>query len=88
MESDITPCSGFVTVDDNGTPCAGFRQCGSTKGVPGGAGWDVPLEIRCATNEFLTDWSDPIWLYDMVSVCAGFFVLGPAVKYRETKREK
>eukprot|EP00935_MAST-01C_sp_MAST-1C-sp1_P000043 g43.t1 len=65
MESDITPCSGFVTVDDNGTPCAGFRQCGSTKGVPGGAGWDVPLEIRCATNDFLTDWSDPIWLYDM-----------------------
>ena len=20
------PCSGFVTVDDKGTPCAGFRQ--------------------------------------------------------------
>ena len=29
------PCSGFVTVDDEGTPCAGFRQCGSTKGATG-----------------------------------------------------
>lgn len=31
MESDVSPCSGFVTVDDEGTPCAGFRQCGSVR---------------------------------------------------------
>jgi hypothetical protein len=24
--SDTSPCSGFVTVDDEGVPCAGFRQ--------------------------------------------------------------
>jgi hypothetical protein len=65
MESNTSPCSGFVTVDDEGTPCAGFRQCGSSKGVPGGHTWDVPLEIRCSKNEFLTEWSDPIYLFDM-----------------------
>ena len=27
MDSDAEPCSGFVTIDDNGTVCAGFRQC-------------------------------------------------------------
>ena len=52
MASDDSPCSGFVTVDHNGTPCAGFRQCGSTKGTtglnPGAQAWDVPLELRCA----------------------------------------
>ena len=40
------PCSGFVSVDDEGTPCAGFRQCGSTKGAtglnPAAHTWDVP----------------------------------------------
>jgi hypothetical protein len=33
--SDTSPCSGFVTVDDGGTPCAGFRQCGSLTGLTG-----------------------------------------------------
>eukprot|EP00912_Choanoflagellata_sp_UC4_P000489 UC4_evm5s302 len=67
MESDITPCSGFVTVDDNNVPCAGFRQCGSKKGTtglnPAAQSWDVPMEIRCAENANLTQWSDPIWIY-------------------------
>jgi hypothetical protein len=31
--SDTSPCSGFVTVDDEGVPCAGFRQ------VSGRARW-------------------------------------------------
>jgi hypothetical protein len=66
------PCSGFVAVDDLGTPCAGFRQCGSTKGAtglnPAAHGWDVPMEVRCAENlktsgSNLTEWSDPIWIY-------------------------
>ena len=47
FQSDSSPCSGFVTVDDDGVPCAGFRQCVSTKGVAGGQTWDVPLELRC-----------------------------------------
>jgi len=67
MDSDNSPCSGFVTVDDDGIPCAGFRQCGSGKGTtglnPAAKGWDVPMEIRCAKNPTLTNWSDPIWLY-------------------------
>lgn len=67
MQSMITPCSGFVTVDDAGTPCAGFRQCDSQKGTtglnPAAHSWDVPMEIRCAENDKLTNWSDPIWLY-------------------------
>jgi len=54
-----------VTVDDEGIPCAGFRQCGSSHGVPGGQKWDVPLELRCATNEDLTSWSDPIYIFDV-----------------------
>ena len=33
--SKDSPCSGFVTVDDGGTPCAGFRQCSSTTGESG-----------------------------------------------------
>ena len=44
-------CSGFITKDPldlshgqtKGRVCAGFRQCGSRKGVAGGAAWDVPL---------------------------------------------
>lgn len=67
MNSFITPCSGFVTVDDTGVPCAGFRQCGSSKGTtglnPAAHPWDVPMEIRCAQNSNLTIWSNPIWLY-------------------------
>eukprot|EP00041_Stephanoeca_diplocostata_P037996 m.1466875 g.1466875 ORF g.1466875 m.1466875 type:complete len:661 (+) comp25138_c0_seq20:3388-5370(+) len=67
MDSLVTPCSGFVTVDDDGIPCAGFRQCGSSKGTtglnPSAHAWDVPMEIRCAENANLTQWSGPIWLY-------------------------
>ena len=67
MESDDTPCSGFVTVDDKGVPCAGFRQCGSTNGTtglnPAAHTWDVPMEIRCATDEDLTTWGSPEFIY-------------------------
>ena len=53
----------FVTVDDKGVPCVGFRQCGSKKGTtglnPAAHTWDVPMEIRCATNENLTSWGAP-----------------------------
>ena len=65
MVSDSVPCSGFVTVDDTGVPCAGFRQQTATHGVDGGKPWDVPLELRCALNDKLTQWSGPIWLYDV-----------------------
>eukprot|EP00040_Diaphanoeca_grandis_P043581 m.9702 g.9702 ORF g.9702 m.9702 type:complete len:637 (-) comp7875_c0_seq1:107-2017(-) len=67
MDSLVSPCSGFVTVDDYGIPCAGFRQCGSNKGTTGlnpeAHTWDVPMEVRCAENTNLTNWSNPIWLY-------------------------
>eukprot|EP00658_Telonema_sp_P-2_P004396 TRINITY_DN11645_c0_g1_i15.p1 TRINITY_DN11645_c0_g1~~TRINITY_DN11645_c0_g1_i15.p1 ORF type:complete len:585 (+),score=135.33 TRINITY_DN11645_c0_g1_i15:101-1855(+) len=67
MDSNITPCSGFVTVDDHATPCAGFRQCGSNNGTTGlnpqAHAWDVPMELRCAENSNLTSWSEPIWIY-------------------------
>jgi len=65
LVSEDTPCSGYVTVDDDGEVCAGFRQCGSQRGVDGGASWDVPLELRCAKDANLTEWSDPIWLFDV-----------------------
>ena len=66
MDSTGDPCSGFVTKDpldksmgqSKGRVCAGFRQCGSRKGVEGGASWDVPLELRCALNDELTEWSN------------------------------
>ena len=57
MDSNSDPCSGFVTKDDDGSVCAGFRQCGSKKGVAGGADWDVPLELRCAKDSNLTSWA-------------------------------
>eukprot|EP00656_Telonema_subtile_P006023 TRINITY_DN12768_c0_g2_i1.p1 TRINITY_DN12768_c0_g2~~TRINITY_DN12768_c0_g2_i1.p1 ORF type:complete len:507 (+),score=67.93 TRINITY_DN12768_c0_g2_i1:174-1694(+) len=61
------PCSGFVTVDDQGVPCAGFRQCGSDKGATGlnpqAQAWDVPMELRCASDQNMTVWGDPIWIY-------------------------
>jgi hypothetical protein len=67
MDSGDVPCSGFVTVDDVGTPCAGFRQCSSGHGTTGlnpqAKKWDVPMELRCAKNAALTNWSDPIWMY-------------------------
>jgi len=61
MDSTNDPCSGFLTKDplDGGRVCAGFRQCGSNKGVAGSAnGWDVPLELRCALNDELTEWAN------------------------------
>ena len=73
-------CSGFVSVDDEGTPCAGFRQCGSTKGAtglnPAAHTWDVPMEVRCAENlktsgSNLTEWSDPIWIYQVSQLLTG-----------------
>jgi sucrose-6-phosphate hydrolase SacC (GH32 family) len=69
MVSDEIPCSGFATVDDKGVPCAGFRQCGSSKGTtglnPAAHTWDVPMEIRCATNENLTTWGSPEYIYPL-----------------------
>lgn len=66
MQSSNSPCSGFVTVDDEGTPCAGFRQCSSSHGAtglnPAAKGWDVPMELRCAKKgsnfSTLTEWED------------------------------
>ena len=69
MDSRSDPCSGFVTKDDEGFICAGFRQCGSKKGVAGSADWDVPLELRCATDQsanlssFSSDPSSPYYSY-------------------------
>lgn len=69
MESNSDPCSGFVTKDDEGFICAGFRQCGSKKGVAGHADWDVPLELRCAMDQsgnlssFSSDPSSPFYSY-------------------------
>jgi hypothetical protein len=58
---DCGPCSGFVTVDENNTVCAGFLQCGSSKGAiglnPHARPWDVPLELRCAQDWNLSSWS-------------------------------
>jgi hypothetical protein len=49
MDSDSVPCAGFITVDDAGTPCAGFRQCSSGKGTTGlnphAKSWDVPTDL-------------------------------------------
>ena len=68
MDSNDEPCSGFVAVDDEGTPCAGFRQCGSNKGTTGlnprAQKWDVPMEVRCAKNSNLTSWGPPEFIYD------------------------
>ena len=59
MNSLESPCSGFVTVDDDGIPCSGFRQCGSSHGTtelnPKAHAWDVPLEVRCAENDNMCD---------------------------------
>ncbi len=67
MDSTSDPCSGYITKDDEGNVCAGFRQCGSAKGVTGGAPWDVPLELRCATdNEHLSSWTtSPDYLFNV-----------------------
>ena len=69
MNSTQSPCSGFVSVDDSGVPCAGFRQCGSTKGTtglnPSAQPWDVPMELRCATSANMTEWGAPIMLFPL-----------------------
>lgn len=56
-----SPCSGFVTVDDAGVACAGFRQCGGN--WPGRSNSQVPLELRCSTNDALTNWTSPEYLF-------------------------
>ena len=67
FSSDISPCSGFVTVDDDGVPCAGFRQCDSGAGLTGlnpeAKPWDAPLELRCAKNSNLTEWGAPEYIF-------------------------
>eukprot|EP00658_Telonema_sp_P-2_P025722 TRINITY_DN20361_c0_g1_i1.p1 TRINITY_DN20361_c0_g1~~TRINITY_DN20361_c0_g1_i1.p1 ORF type:complete len:447 (-),score=91.10 TRINITY_DN20361_c0_g1_i1:287-1627(-) len=55
-----------MCIRDRNKVCAGFRQCGSTKGVDGGAAWDVPLELRCANDSALTGWSEsPEYLFNV-----------------------
>jgi hypothetical protein len=67
MLSTKPPCSGFVSVGDDGRVCAGFRQCGSDHGAtelnPAANAWDVPLEYRCATDTALTKFGDDEYLY-------------------------
>mmetsp|Transcript_73233 Transcript_73233/g.156902 ORF Transcript_73233/g.156902 Transcript_73233/m.156902 type:complete len:531 (-) Transcript_73233:48-1640(-) len=67
MDSTAVPCSGFVVVNDQNVPCAGFRQCGSHKGTTGlnpeAHAWDVPLEVRCAKNDDLTEWGENQYLF-------------------------
>ena len=68
MESQSDPCSGFIARDPaTGAVCAGFRQCSSSKGVAGGAPWDVPLELRCALDDDLNKWNDaaPEYLFNV-----------------------
>lgn len=64
MWSHSTPCSGFVQLDDDGTPCAGFRQCWSYEGVNGTNTWDVPLEVRCSSDKLLAEWGEPEDLFN------------------------
>ena len=63
MQSNVSPCSGFVSTDGTDVVCAGFRQCSSRHGVTGlnpeAQKWDVPLELRCAKHANLTEWGDP-----------------------------
>jgi len=65
--SDDSPCSGFAAVNDDGVVCAGFRQCSSTHGAtglnPDAQPWDVPLEVRCALNDDLTEWGPNQYIY-------------------------
>ena len=70
MISYSDPCSGFLTKDpdDGGRVCAGFRQCGSNKGVVGMPhNWDVPLELRCAVDDDLNAFNDsaPEYLFNV-----------------------
>ena len=79
MDSLDSPCSGFVAVNDDNQVCAGFRQCSSTKGVtglnPSAHAWDVPMEVRCATNDNLTTWGPPQWIYDVYVNGLGMMML-------------
>eukprot|EP01052_Picozoa_sp_SAG31_P043253 SAG31_NODE_7147_length_1776_cov_1.202743_1_plen_384_part_10 len=56
-----------MTVDDDGTPCAGFRSCSSVTGVSDSgdpnATWNAPLELRCAQDKNLTRWGPPDYLF-------------------------
>lgn len=69
MDSYSDPCSGFLTLDpETGKLCAGFRQCGSSRGInaTGFHGWDVPLELRCALDDELSAWStQPDYLFNV-----------------------
>jgi hypothetical protein len=55
------PCAGFMTVDDDGTPCAGFRECSGN--WPNRTNQQVPLEVRCATDPGLRNYTDPEYLF-------------------------
>ena len=59
-----SPCSGFMVRDDDGVPCAGFRECGGQE--PGRNNTLVPLELRCAVDADgaagLDNFSAPIYL--------------------------
>ncbi|EDQ91676.1 uncharacterized protein MONBRDRAFT_5591 [Monosiga brevicollis MX1] len=63
--SDDSPCSGFAVADDDGSLYVGFRQCSSTTGVQGGHPWDVPLELRRATNSSLLSFGANLYLYNV-----------------------
>ena len=68
MDSYTDPCSGFVTQDEDGTVCAGFRQCFSNHGInaTGFQSWDVPLELRCALDDDLKRWAiTPDYLFNV-----------------------
>ena len=68
MDSNTDPCSGFVTQDEDGTVCAGFRQCFSSHGInaTGFQSWDVPLELRCALDDDLKRWAiTPDYLFNV-----------------------
>jgi hypothetical protein len=60
-----SPCSGFMVHDDDGIPCAGFRECSGE--WPGRSNTQVPLELRCAVDEkssiFLNNFSAPEYLF-------------------------
>jgi hypothetical protein len=63
-----SPCSGFMVRDDDGVPCAGFRECGGQE--PGRNNTRVPLELRCALDAHgaatLTNFSAPIYLFEFI----------------------
>lgn len=60
-----SPCSGFMVRDDDGVPCAGFRECGGA--WPGRSNTQVPLELRCAQSadgaKTMTNFSAPEYMF-------------------------